>query len=111
MNTPFDLGLPVVDIVPPEHGTYVLRAKDKADLSRKIQTLQYALSKNDLISIYFIGYRPDRPVPVSRFFAEIRVETGKAAEEWHKEFGLWDYTLWHRIATGMRDEAEKRHDD
>ena len=104
-STPFDLGLPVVDIVPPEHGRYVLRAKDEADLSRKIQTLQYALSKNDLISIYFIGYRPDRPVPVSRFFAEIRVETGEA-EEWHKGFGLWGYTLWHRIATGMRGEQE-----
>lgn len=104
-NTPFDLGLPVVDSVPPERGRYVLRAKDETDLSRKIQTLQNALSKNDLIRIYFIGYRPDRPFPVSRFFAEIRVEIGEA-EVRHKGFGLWGYNLWHRIATGMRGEQE-----
>lgn len=104
-STPFNLGLPVVDSVPPEGGEYVLRAKDKSDLSRKIQTLQITLSKNDLIKIYFIGYRPDRPIPVSRFFAEISVEIGKA-EGWHKGFGLWNYSLWHRIATGMRGDQD-----
>ena len=72
-STPFNLGIPVVDSVPPEGGKYVLRAKDEADLSLKIQALQNALSKNDLIRIYFIGYRPDRPIPVNRFFAEINV--------------------------------------
>ena len=104
-STPFNLGLPVVDSVPPEGGKYVLKAKDEADLSRKIQTLQNELSKNDLIRIYFVGYRPDRPIPVSRFFAEISVEIGKA-EVWHKGFGLWRYNMWHRIATGIRGEQE-----
>lgn len=104
-STPFNLGLPVVDSAPPEGGKYVLRAKDESDLSRKIQNLQNILSKNDLIRIYFIGYRPDRPIPVSRFFAEISVEIGKA-DVWHKGFGLWDYNLWHRIATGMRGEQD-----
>ena len=104
-STPFNLGIPVVDIVPPEGGEYVLKAKDEADLSLKIQTLQNALSKNDLIMIYFIGYRPDRPIPVNRFFAEISVEIGEA-EVWHEGFGLWRYSLWHRIATGMRGEQE-----
>ena len=104
-STPFNLGIPVVDSVPPEGGKYVLRAKDEADLSLKIQALQNALSKNDLIMIYFIGYRPDKPIPVSRFFAEISVEIGKA-EVWRKGFGLWEYNLWHRIATGMRGEQE-----
>ena len=47
-STPFDLGFPVVDNIPPEGGKYVLRAKDEEDLSLKIQTLQNALSKNDL---------------------------------------------------------------
>lgn len=102
-STPFNLGIPVVDNVQPEGGKYVLRAKDEADLSLKIQALQNALSKNDLIRIYFIGYLPDRPIPVSRFFAEISVEIGKT-EVWHKGFGLWEYNLWHRIATGMRGE-------
>jgi hypothetical protein len=104
-STPFNLGLPVVDSVPPEGGEYVLRAKDESDLSRKIQTLQTTLSKNDLIKIFFIGYRPDRPIPVSRFFDEISVEIGKA-EVWNKRFGLWNYSLWHRIATGMRGEQD-----
>ena len=104
-STPFNLGLPVVDSVPPEGGRYVLKAKDEADLSLKIQTLQNALSKNDLIMIYFIGYRPDRPIPVNRFFAEISVEIGKA-EVWHKDLDYRRYNLWHRIATGMRGEQE-----
>lgn len=104
-STPFDLGLPVVDSVPPERGRYVLRAKDETDLSRKIQALQYTLSKNDLIRIHFIGYRPDKPVPVSRFFAEVWVEIGEAGA-WHKGLDLWDYCLWHRIATGMRGEQD-----
>ena len=106
-STPFNLGLPVVDSVPPEGGEYVLRAKDESDLSRKIQNLQNTISKNDLIKIYFIGYRPDRPIPVSRFFAEISVEIGKA-EVWNKGFGLWNYNLWHRIATGMRGDQDGR---
>lgn len=105
----FSLGLPVVDELPTQSGRYVLRSRDESDLSRKVQNLQNTLSKNDLIRICFIGYRPDRTIPVSRFFAEISVEIGKA-EGWHKGFGLWEYNLWHRTATGMRGEAERRTD-
>ena len=100
-STPFNLGIPVMDDVPPRSGSYVLRSKDENGLSRKIQELQHLLSKNDLIRIYYIGYRPDWPIPVSRYFAEIYVGIGEA-EEWQQSYSQpWDYTLYHRIATGM----------
>ena len=98
-STPFCLGIPVVDNVPAEKGSYVLRAKDESELSRKINVLQGQLSKNDLIKIYYIGYRPDCPIPVSRFFAEVYVGIGEA-ETWQYGLGFWNYTMFHRIATG-----------
>lgn len=104
--TPFCLGLPVVDSIPHESGSYVVRSKNKAELSDKIQRLQADLSKNDLIKIYIIGFRPDYPIPVGRFFAEIYVGIGEA-EGWQYGLGLWNHTLFHRIATGMRGEKDE----
>lgn len=102
-SIPFCLGIPVVDELPPQSGKYVLRARDEQDLSRKVQKLQSVLTKDDLIKIYYIGYRPDKPFPVSRYFAEICVEIGEA-EEWQQGFRrLWNYTLYHRIATGVNE--------
>ena len=102
-STPFYLGLPVVDELPTQSGKYVLRARDEQDLSRKVQKLQSVLTKDDLIKIYYIGYRPDRPIPVSRYFAEIYVGIGES-EEWQQGFRrLWNYTLYHRIATGVNE--------
>ena len=104
-STPFCLGIPVVNEVPLQEGAYVLRAKNEAGLSQAIQKLQKNLSKKDLIKIYIIGYRPDCPIPVGRYFAEIHVGIGKA-EEWQSNFGLWNCGFFHRIATGMRGESE-----
>ena len=104
-STPFCLGLPVVNDIPLQGGSYVLRTKNEAELSQAIQKLQKNLSKNDLIKIYYIGYRPDHPIPVGRFFAEIYVGIGEA-EGWQYGLGLWNHTLYHRIATGMGGESE-----
>lgn len=102
-STPFCLGIPVVDELPTQSGQYVLRSRDKQDLLRKVQKLQSVLTKNDLIKIYHIGYRPDKSFPVSRYFAEIYVGIGEA-EEWQQSYGiLWNYTLYHRIATGVNE--------
>ena len=106
-STPFCLGLPVVNDIPAESGSYVLRSRDKNELSHQIQRLQAKLSKDDLIKVYYIGYRPDHPVPVSRFFTEIYVGIGEA-EEWQQGFGLWNHTCYHRIATGRREAANGR---
>ena len=102
-SIPFSLGIPVVDELPPQSGQYVLRSKDEQDLSRKVQKLQSGLTKDDLIKVYYIGYRPDRPIPVSRYFAEIYVGIGEA-EEWQRSFArAWNFTLYHRVTTGMNE--------
>lgn len=102
-STPFCLGLPVVDDLPAESGSYVLRAKDQKELAEKIRNLQDRLTVKDLIKIYFIGYRPDSPVPVSRYFAEIHLKIC-GDEERHSMHGYWG--CYHRIATGMRGEED-----
>lgn len=102
-SMPFCLGIPVVDELPPQNGQYVLRSRNEQDLSHKVQKFQSVLTKDDLIKIYCIGYRPDRPIPVSRYFAEIYVGIGEA-DEWQRSLGrLWNYTLYHRIATGVNE--------
>ena len=102
-SKPFCLCLPVVNELPTQSGDYILRSKDEQDLSRKVQKLQNELTKGDLIMIYYIGYRPDKSFPVARFFAEIYVGLGEAME-WHLSFSKpWNYTLYHRIATGVNE--------
>ncbi len=104
-SLPFSLGIPVVDDIPPVDGSYVLRTKDRQDVTMKIQELQHKLSVNDLIKIYFIGYRPDSKIPVSRYFTEVHVEVGKS-EEYHQLFGLYSVNTYHRVATGLKGEKE-----
>ena len=105
-STPFCLGIPVVNEVPLQEGSYVVRTKNEAELSQVIQNLQKNLSKKDLIKIYRIGYRPDYPIHVGRYFAEIHIGIGKA-EEWQRNLGLWNCGMFHTIATGMRGEADE----
>ena len=110
-STPFCLGLRVVDELPAQTGEYVLRSRDEQDLSSKVQKLQSILTKNDLIKIYHIGYRPDKPIPVSRYFAEICVEIGKA-EEWQRTFSRpFNTTLYHRIVIGMNEGMAERREE
>lgn len=102
----FYLGAPVVDDIPAESGIYVLRTREDHDVGIKVRELQDRLTKHDLIKIYHIGYRPDKPIPVSRYFTKIHVELGNA-EEWQKGFGYWYTSLFHRIATGMKEDIDE----
>ena len=66
-------GLPIVDI--PEFKSidqkYVLRGKDIDDMIQKIKELQLMVPVSIDGVAYPIGYRPDRLVPVARYFAEV----------------------------------------
>ena len=104
-STPFYLGIPVVGEIPPTDGNYVLRTKNYYDLGIEIRKLQDKLSINDLIKIYYIGYRPDKPIPVSRYFTEISVQIGKA-QKYHN-FGYWYTGTYRMIATGIRNEQNE----
>lgn len=102
-STPFCLGVPVVDSLPNSDGTYILRSKSRRDAIKEIERLRQNLSTKDCVSVYWIGNRPDKPIPVSRYFTEVRVEIG-GAENWMRF--LPSVNLYNCIATGVIEEDE-----
>ena len=102
-STPFCLDAPVVDSIPNSDGSYVLRSKSRKDAMNEIKRLRQSLSTKDRISVYWIGNRPDKPIPVSRYFAEVRVEIG-TAEDWMKS--LPSVSLYNYTTTGVIGEGE-----
>ena len=103
-STPFCLDAPVVDSIPNSDGSYVLRSKSRKDAMNEIKRLRQSLSTKDRISVYWIGNRPDKPIPVSRYFAEVRVEIG-GAEDWMKS--LLAVSLYNYTTTGVIGEDEE----
>lgn len=101
-STPFQLGVPVVDSLPNEDGTYILRTRSKDDAISEINRLRKNLTKNDLIKVYYIGYRPDNPIPVSRYFTEVSINIG-IAERWMTMLPIGLYSL---ITTGEGEPNE-----
>ena len=74
----WSLGLPIVDELSPNDTSVVLRSKDREDAWDKIRELQKQMSERDLIQVYEIGQRPDKPVPVPKHFCEISIRPGGA---------------------------------
>lgn len=105
-SAPFCLGVPVVDDIPAESGIYVLRTRSYHDLALKVNDLQNRLSKRDLIKLYIIGFRPDKPIPVGRLFTEVAVDIG-GAQKRHPIYGYWYVGAYHRIATGMKEDTDE----
>lgn len=102
-STPFCLGIPVVDHLPAESGQYVLRSKDPESCRKEIARLRQSLTTSDLIKVYYIGYRPNHPVPVSRYFTEICIEIG-GAEEWMAL--LPNVSMYNYVTTGLNNEGK-----
>lgn len=97
-STPFCLGLPIVDILSPENGGYVLRSKDRSEAIKEIKRIRELLTLDDVISWYYIGNRPDSPIPVSRYFTEVNIEIGQA-EKWMRGLCI---SAWSLVTTGKR---------
>ena len=103
-SAPFRLGIPVVDILPSSDGTYILRSKSRRDTMQEIERLRQSLSTKDRISAQWIGNRPDKPIPVSRYFTEVCVEIGPTEEDWMKH--LRSVSLYNYVTTGVIEEGE-----
>ena len=82
---PFSLGLPVTDRLPAMSGEWVLRSDSREQMLRKIRRMQEMLTPRDLIMVHDIGYRPDKPVPLRKFFAEVRIYMGDP----DRHFNVW----------------------
>jgi hypothetical protein len=102
-SVPFSLGVPVVDSLPNSDGTYILRSKSHKDAIQEIGRLRQNLTTKDRISAYWIGNRPDKPIPVSRYFVEVRVEIG-TADDWMAF--LPNVSLYNYVTTGVIEESE-----
>ena len=102
-SAPFRLGIPVVDTLPSSDGTYILRSKLRRDAMQEIGRLRQGLSTKDRISVYWIGNRPDKPIPVSRYFTEVRIRIG-TAEDWMKYLPY--ASLYNYVTTGVIEEEE-----
>ena len=96
MSGPFRLGIPVVN-EPPLHDTaFVLRSRNREEMDKKLRRMRSLYRASDLIKVYRIGYRPDKPIPKTAYFVEISIEAG-GAREFHKPLGAWSNSF-----TGLR---------
>ena len=79
-STPFQLGLKVVDDFkydPPFEGaniSFIMRGKDEKDTVAKLIKILNDVPDNMEMLIYHIGFRPDKPIPVARYFIEAKIE-------------------------------------
>lgn len=76
-SAPFCLGIPVVDSLEACDGSVVLRSRNKDSAIAELVRVRKELTRYDEMKIYYIGYRPDHPVPVSRYFTEVQINLGR----------------------------------
>lgn len=73
-SKPFKMGLKIIDkpwMGYPRH--FILRAVSKEDAERKIREITAREPRSAEIHVEHMGFRPDRPVPVARYFCEINI--------------------------------------
>ena len=76
-SSPFRAGVPVLDRIPMQTGRWIIRAATREQFARMIRRAADMLTEDLTIYVFEIGYRPDRPVPVSRYFADVIIsDTG-----------------------------------
>ena len=97
----FSSGLPIVDELPvvSSNTSVILRAKNRDEAWNKIRELQNKLTTSDLIKVYEIGLRPDKPIPVAMHFSEICIQPGQA-----KSYVMCNLVWgWNNVITGLKD--------
>ncbi len=101
-SMPFQLGLKVVDDFKydspfDEAISFIMRGKDEKDVIAKLIKILDDVPDDMEMLIYHIGMRPDKPIPISRYFVEVKIE--------HKdrhEFSLF----WHSVWSGQKKVKE-----
>lgn len=79
-SKPFKMGLKIIDkpwMGYPRH--FILRAVSREDAEKKINQIIVREPLNAQIVVEHMGFRPDRPVSIARYFCEITItgESGK----------------------------------
>jgi len=93
-NVVFSLGLPVLDSIGDDFpDAFVIRSRTEEEAEKKIDDLVECVSDEKLVLVYYIGYRPNRPVPTPRYFIEVEIQ----------KYEPWDrlsYWFWSRVIRG-----------
>lgn len=97
-SQPFWPGMPQVvdDFVydPPFEGSeihFIMRGKDEDDTIRRLKLTLRSVPQDMEMLIHHIGMRPDKPVPVARYFIEVLIHRPDDGEDVF--FGsMW---FWH----------------
>lgn len=91
-SSPFGMGIRVVDDFkydPPFEGaeiSFVMRGKDEQDVMRKIAKIPDDVPEEMEVLFYHIGMRPDRPIPVAKYFVVVQIhdkKKGRFSLFWH----------------------------
>ena len=102
-STPFQLGLKVVDDFkynPPFEGaeiSFIMRGKDEKDAVAKLIKILDDVPDNMEMLIYHIGFRPDKPIPVARYFIEAEIVCKD-----RRGFSFF----WHGVWSGRKKAEE-----
>lgn len=108
----FCSGLPIVDELPvvSSDTSVILRAKNREEAWCKIRELQNKMTTNDVITVYEIGLRPDKPVPVAMHFSKICIRPGSvknyicisrgSSKTYIMHNLVWG---WNHTITGLKD--------
>ena len=93
-SIPFRCGIKVVDDFvydPPFEGAeirFIMRGRDEADAIRRLKLTLRSVPQDMEMVIHHFGFRPDKPVPVARYFIEALIRNPN-----HLDFGgIW---WWH----------------
>ena len=88
--------LPILDEIGNGLPSYFLiRARNEDEMAKKIWTVIERTPKTKDVAIYHIGYRPDKIIPVARYFVEIGIYD-------HKHYGFPNYLGWTTVIQGGR---------
>ncbi len=80
-SLPFKLGVPVIKNLLysfPDH--FVLKSDSKEESDRKLWNLKRKLPAGATVTVKEIGFRPDHPVPVAKYFCEVIIRGRR--KEW-----------------------------
>ena len=102
-SAPFCLGIPVVDSLEACDGSVVLRSRNKDSAIAELLRVRKELTQYDEMKIYFIGYRPDYPVPVSRYFTEVKINLGRNKDRFDLHLFIGS-GFWSTVMCGERRE-------
>lgn len=96
--------MPIYDNVDYARGCecFIFRAKNRNECRALIDDFIYTVPTTKMVKVYNIGLRPDYPIPVARYFAEVCVDDLSNIPR----ISLWTYVTMGVLAQEREDEED-----